>query len=235
MFKWFKPKNSVIQFRCFEEDWEVIPKPYPSRKLLPEWFKSLPPKVTKGFESSTIKRCAPFLDSMTAGWIIPLAADIYIKTNDDCSEFNWECKYEKSIIETHASWQISGDNHPSFPKPATKFMNYWSIKVPDDWSILFVPPLNRQDPRFTCMSGLVDCDKYEEFINFPFFWNKPNFEGILPAGTPLVQAIPIHRKSFEMKDDHHAFTDKELEVLTKTRAKRKTKESLYRDELWVRK
>lgn len=235
MFKWFKPKNEIIQFRCLEEDWDVIPKPFPSRKFMPDWFKSLSPKLGNGYEKSTIKKCSPFLDSLTAGWIIPLASEIYIKTNDDCSSFEWECKYPKSILETHSSDQLNGEKHPQFPKPPMKFMNYWSIKVPDGWSVLFTPPLNRQDPRFTCMSGIVDCDKYEEFINFPFFWNKPNYDGFLQVGTPLVQVIPIHRKSFQMNYDTHIFTESEWKTVEKGRAIRQTHESWYRNRLWVRK
>lgn len=235
MFKYFKPKNSVIEFRCFEEDWEVIPQPFPSRKYIPEWFKSLSPKMSKGLKSSTIKRCAPFLDTMLIGWIIPLAADVHFTSNEDCSEITWNCEYSKSAIETHSTNQLNGDKHPSYPKPALKFMNYWSIKVPKDWSVLFVPPINREDPRFECMSGIVDCDKYESFINFPFNWNKPNFDGIVASGTPLVQAIPIHRSCFEMEDDFHAFSDNEIKSFEKARTRTTVHESHYRDNLWVRK
>ena len=68
MFKWFKPKQSVIEFRCREEDWDVIPKPYPARKLMPNWYKDLVPKLDSRADSSTIKRCAPFLDAMIVGF-----------------------------------------------------------------------------------------------------------------------------------------------------------------------
>lgn len=235
MFKWFNNDKSIIQFRCLEEDWDVIPKPFPSRKYMPDWFKSLPPKLGKGFEQSTIKRCSPFLDTLTAGWILPLASEIYIKTNDDCSSFEWKCNYEKPIIETHNASQLNNEKHPEFPKPPLKFMNYWSIKVPNGWSVLFTPPLNRTDDRFVCFSGIVDCDNYEEFINFPFFWTKPNFDGILPVGTPLVQVIPIHRKSFEMEYNAHPFSKNEWKVIERGRAIRKTNESWYRNKLWTRK
>jgi len=235
MFKFFRPKNSLIEFRCLEEDWDVIPKPFPARKHMPSWYKSLESKLGSGFDKSTIKRCPPFLDAMVVGWIIPLAANVHIKSNEDCSGIEWDCKFNKPIIETHAPEQLSGDKHPQFPKPPLKFINHWSIKVPEGWSVLFVPPLNRPDERFTCITGLVDCDHYEEFINFPGFWNKPNFDGILPAGTPLIQAIPIKRDSFNIESDCHAFTSDEWKVIEKTRAKRRVNESLYRDEGWVRK
>ena len=70
-----------------EEDWDIIPKPYASRKFIPDWFKAMPMRVgnEEKLNSSTIKRCVPFLEAMTVGYIIPLAADIEFKTNEDAS------------------------------------------------------------------------------------------------------------------------------------------------------
>ena len=77
-----------------------------------------------------------------------------------------------------------------------KFLNYWLIKTPPDYSLLFVPPLNRIEKRFMCYSGIVDYPYYQyEYINFPFFFTQNNFSGIIEAGTPLMQVIPI-RKDF---------------------------------------
>jgi hypothetical protein len=235
MFKWFKPKQSIIEFRCHEENWDVIPKPYPARKFMPNWYKDLVPKLDSHADSSTVKRCAPFLDAMIVGWIIPLASEVHITTNEDCSRIDWHCGWDKPILESHKASQINNDKHPKYPKPPIKFLNYWSIKVPDGWSVLFTPPFNREDERFSCITGIVDCDRYEEFINFPAFWNKPNFEGILSVGTPLVQAIPIQRSSFEIESNIHELNDQELKKIQKTSAKLKIERSHYRNNLWVRK
>jgi hypothetical protein len=172
---------------------------------------------------------------MVVGWIIPLAAEVHITSNEDCSNIQWNCNFDKSIIDCHNAEQINNDKHPKYPKPPIKFMNYWSIKVPNDWSVLFTTPFNREDERFTCATGLVDCDRYEEFINFPAFWNKPNYDGILPIGTPLVQAIPIHRSSFQIEEDLHPFTENEIKVIDKANKSRQIHRSFYRDKLWVRK
>jgi hypothetical protein len=37
-------------------------------------------------------------------------------------------------------------------------------------------------------------------VNFPFFIRK-DFEGIIPAGTPIAQAIPFKRTDWEMSVD----------------------------------
>ena len=229
-----------IEFRCYTEDWDVIPKPYSARKHMPEWYKKLKDNVKddegnpqKGFNSFTVKRCPPVLDAMSVGWIIPLAADIHITTNDDCSGVNWDSQFEKPIMQSHSLGQVEG--HPDLPKPPIKWLNYWSIRIEDGYSILFVDPLNRPQTHFTCVSGLVDCDKYEEFINFPGFITTPNLDTIIEAGTPLIQAIPIKRESFELGSDIHPFNAEELETLQRTRRQRTAHQSLYRDKKWVKK
>jgi hypothetical protein len=231
-----------IEFLCDKDDFGVIPEPFPARKLMPEWYKHLTPKIDNQnkLENSTIKRCAPFLDAMTLGWIIPLAADVEFITNDDVSGVNYKWSFYKTMVENHSKAQISTDTHkhPSSPKPPMKFLNWWAIKVPKDYSVLFVPPLNRRDPRFECIAGMVD-DGYMgtealEYINFPFIFNEPNYTGIIRAGTPLVQVIPIKRETMIKKSKSRILNDKDIEQMQKTRRMRKSHESFYRDKLWVR-
>jgi len=123
-----------------------------------------------------------------------------------------------------------------------KFINFWYIKIPKDYSALFVPPLNRPDPRFQCISGMVD-DTYMgngdlEAINFPFFFNIPNYTGIIKAGTPLVQMILIKRDSVlesSRRIQVKSATPKDIELVKRTRRRRSSHESYYRDNLWKRK
>jgi hypothetical protein len=235
---WKSIKTPTIEFLCTEEDWDVIPKPYRANKLMPEWYKALPMKMgNKGLNSSTIKRCNPFLDAMSIGWIIPLAADVEFVTNEDASGVDYKWSFYKSMVENHSAEQISTTQkpNPNSPKPPMKFINYWAIRVPEDYSVLFIPPLNRQDSRFSCMSGMVDCDGYFEYINFPFFFNQPNFAGIIEAGTPLVQAIPIKRGSQIEDTLIRPFVEQDHKDLQLTRRKRQSHESHYRDNVHTNK
>ena len=229
-------KNDEIEFLCSKEDFGVIPVPYPSGKHIPDWFKALPPKTgNKGFQTGTIKRCMPFLDSMLLGYIIPLAADVQFVVNDDCSGLTYESKFYKPIVENHNKEQISSEKSPNplDPKPPMKFLNYWMIKTPPEYSLIFLPPLNRHDPRFTCMSGTVDYPYYgEEYVNFPFTFNQPNFSGLIEAGTPLVQVIPIKKDNLLTSHRSREFNDKEIAATGKVRTIRNSvHESLYRDNL----
>ena len=227
---------STIEFIGAEDDYDVIPEPYPSRKFIPDWFKKLDSKLSVKLTSSTIKRCPPFLDAMQAGWIIPLAGDVYFKVNEDCSGITYEWTYHKPLVENHGVEQLSGAiKHPSYPTHPMKFLNYWQIKVKRGWSCLFVPPLNRANKNFECISGIVECDKYDEYINFPFIWKTPNFEGVIEAGTPLIQVIPIKRNTLKKDFKCRKQTKKEIAHLALTRRRRGSHESYYRDQLWVRK
>lgn len=237
-FKIIMKKTPEIEFLCYKEDVGVIAEPMPARKVLPDWFKNLPPKIDKldKLNNSTIKRCMPFLDACNAGWIIPLAADVEVTTNADASEINFKWDFYRVMIEGHNPQQVA--KHPELPKPPWKFLNYWAIKCPPDYSLLFVPPLNRYEPRFECISGMVD-DTYMgtgalEFINFPFFFKQPNYTGIIRKGTPLVQVIPIKRDDVLTSSkgvNIGQLEQSDLDLIDLTRRRRKAHESLYRDEL----
>jgi hypothetical protein len=181
----------------------------------------------------------PFLDAMSVGWILPLAADVQISSSGDegLSHVDYKWNFYKPIIENHSQEQISTKEKPNplVPRPPIKFRNYWAIKAKPGWSVLFMPPLNRPDPRFTCMSGIVDCDGYFEFVNFPFTFNQPNFTGIIEAGTPLVQIIPLKRDMLPKEVPIRKFTIKDVSRLQQTRKKRSSHESHYKDVVWSKK
>ena len=231
MFWKSKPK---LEFLAYPEHYGAIPEPYPARKLIPDWYKALPMKLHEGLESGSLKRCPPFLDAMVTGWIIPLAADVEIKSNEDASGVEYSWKFDRAMIENHSPGQVTSDKCPAPHKdlPPMKWSNWWAIKCPPGYSLLFMPPLNRPDPRFTVFSGLVDADGYFEFINFPFVWTQPNFHGVVEAGTPLVQVIPVKRSTLFKESEVRAFTDKDLREIELTRAKRRSRISLYRDTIW---
>lgn len=232
----WKPK-AKLEFLTFDQYLGNIPAPYPARKLIPDWYKALEKRMHPGLDSGTLKRCPPFLDAMVTGWIIPLAADVELKANEDASGVSYSWQFDRPMIENHSPDQVSNSKSPAPHKdqPPMKWMNQWAIKCPPGYSLLFMPPLNRPDPRFTVFSGLVDADGYFDFINFPFVWNEPNFHGIIPAGTPLVQVIPVKRSTLFRDHEIRAFSAKDLKHMEAVRTKRRSRISFYRDEIWERK
>lgn len=73
-------KEAVIAFTCEAGDIEVIAKPLPAKQAIPEWFRNIPaidPEALSATNNGlTVKRCMPFLDALTLGWIMPLAATV---------------------------------------------------------------------------------------------------------------------------------------------------------------
>ena len=103
-------KNDEIEFLCAEEDYGIIPTPYPSRKNIPDWFKALPMKLgNQGLGTSTIKRCSPFLDALSVGYMIPLAADVEFVSNGDGSGVDFKWNLHKKMVETNNPKQISAE------------------------------------------------------------------------------------------------------------------------------
>ena len=226
--------SKKIKFYCDSRKRNVIPEPYQSRKIMPDWYKRLENYSNRedGFEIPTLKRCPPFLDAMTTGWIIPLAADITVKVSDNGAGVRWETPFFDHIFESHNLAQIN--THPNVPTVPIKVINHWLIKTPPGWSCLFVPPLNRPDDTFELFSGIVETDKYFEYINFPGFLKAKEGSFTIKRGHPLMQVIPFKR-NFDKEAEIGELNSKDIEKLQKTRDKKSSWFSLYRDSMWEKK
>lgn len=185
----------AIRFTCDPKDEGIIAPPVAAKTVLPDWFRKLPPIDTNHVSVTdnglTVKRCMPFLDAMTTGWIIPLAATVRLEVKDEGHTVTAGWEFDKVMVSNHNPYQIAG-NH-SEPRPPCKFHNYWTVKTPPGWSCLFVPPLNRASPVFQCLSGVVDTDTYHSLIHFPFIATGDDGVHVIEKGTPLVQVIPFRR------------------------------------------
>jgi hypothetical protein len=186
--------------------------PKPASKYVADWYKNTNSYINNekkpdfdGTSPATIKKCMPIFDAMTSGYIIESPADIYVhagkieyQNGDESSserilkktqEFTWSAF---NLVNFHPLDQAP--NHPykkeDFRYP--KWNNPWSIKTPRGYSTLFVQPFHRESV-FTILPGVVDTDKYINPVNFPFVINDPDFDGLIPQGTPIAQVIPFKR------------------------------------------
>lgn len=210
----FKRLIHSVQFTCAPEDLGVIAPPVPARTVMPEWFRKLPAvdrsRLSAGDTGQTVKRCMPFLDAMTTGIILPLAATVRldIRDNGRTVEAGWD--FDRIMVSNHGAHQVAG--HPAAPTPPCKFHNYWTIRTPKGWSCLFVPVLNRTDPHFEPVAGVVDTDTYLAPIHFPFFATAPDGLYELEKGTPLVQVIPFKRQATMLGFTAKAETTRQAET-----------------------
>lgn len=210
-----------ISFRSTQPEL-FIPYPAPAYKVIPEWYRSTKTTID-GIE--TIKRCVPFLDSMTAGYTLTLPADIMFNkgTVQDISV--------NGIIDYHADSQMGNLKIPSeYYKTVYKWINSFIMKTPKGYSTFFMHPVNRVDLPFYSFSGLVDTDKFPVEVNFPFLIKK-DFVGIIPAGTPIAQAVPIKREDWTSSID----ASSEYERPAFTHTMHNPPFNFYKRHFWTRK
>ena len=184
-----------IEFVCAPEDKGVIAEPTAARTQLPDWFRRIP-AVDKSMLSPTnngitIKRCMPFFDALSTGWFLPIAATARLQVRDGGRTVDAGWDFDRELVSYHGPFQVAGN--PSEPRPACKFHNYWTIRTPPGWSCLFLPPLNRPNPTFEIIAGIVDTDTYHSLIHFPFFATAAEGVYVIEKGTPIAQVIPFRR------------------------------------------
>ena len=198
---------ATLIFRCPRELEGHLPPPVPAASGVADWLKTMPQQAFSALsaaEDDTVKRCPPFVDAMTAGFLIPLLCDVTVKKG----EFTWDfdlpaCEsvtFARSPIGVHDAGQVSGTPMAEADRFLIKFLNLWTIEAPQGYAVLYTHPHNRFDLPFTTLSGLVDSDRFHDvWINFPAHWRDPDFEGVLPRGTPIAQCIPVKRDAWAMQ------------------------------------
>jgi len=203
----------------------------PAVKKAPDFYKSIRPQISSNPDSGTVKRCIPFLDALSAGFVIPLWSDIYVSAKEGALSLSFPRNFPmSSSMEQHGYDQFPG--HPLAEKPYgkhfMKFINPWLVETAPGYSCLFTSPLNHLEPRFKILDGVVDTDTYHNNVNFPFLWTGGDGEFLIPKGTPLVQVIPYRREAFTLEV---GATDVERRANTKARLGTNLKDS-YRKEFW---
>lgn len=214
-----------------------INRPKPSVKSLPKAYKALKPytdsKKIANFNAElnhSVKRCIPYLDAMTAGYILTTPADLIVTMQEDKPFIQW--KTEQIVLEAHDERQVPDDLKPSYCHDIPfKLINDYVIKTPKGYSCMFLPILNVPNNPFVAVSGIVDTDNFHSPVNFPFFLQKSFTEGVIPAGTPLVQIIPFKRESW-----YSVFKKSNLKKIAHTKLLLKRKmEFGYKKLFWYKK
>ncbi len=196
-----------VTFRCLPELESILPKPIPARRGLPDWLKRMPKRAADGeFDETvkTVKQCAPFLDAMSAGFLMLLPCDL--RFTDGSFEWDWRelpprmpRHTPRSPLSFHVGAQLVDTPLHEPDSLAIKFHNHWTIATEPGVSLLFIHPVNRPDLPFRALSGLVATDRYvDNYVHFPAVWVEPGFSGVLPKGTPVAQCIPVRRGDLDM-------------------------------------
>jgi hypothetical protein len=206
-------RKAEIEFLCRPEDKGVIAEPLPAKACVPDWFRKIPAvdkdHLTATNNGLTIKRCMPFMDAFSTGWIIPLAATVRLEIKDNGRTVNAGWEFDREMVSNHGAFQVAGN--PFSPRPPMKFHNHWTVRTAEGWSCLFLPPINRPNGVIEVLSGLVDTDIYRAPVNFPFVATAPDGVYTLKKGTPLVQVIPFRRADTALEASIRAESREEAE------------------------
>lgn len=231
--------------------------PSTAQSVIPEWYKNadryaknpttgeyyqatkeLCPFPKEGTDSdygkiSTWKACPAVLDVFLTGYVLKTPCDIeFFKNENGIIDVRVsDIKYQDFCTKRHPL--------PQFEHPKGFYKNHfawyvdWGIKLPDGYSALFVTPMNRFDLPFLNTTGIVDCDKVNILGTFPFFIVE-GWEGILPAGTPIIQIIPFKREDWQQKIE--ILDEKEInhKVLDNVFFFRKPDGGVYKNKIWSR-
>jgi hypothetical protein len=209
----------------------VIPNPVPAARAMPDYFRKIKPQSGYHPSSGTVKRCVPFLDALSAGFVIPLWCDVFVFASNGSFSIDFPPNFpQQETLGSHAAEQIPGHPlaHSPYGNTPLKWTNPWVVETELGVSCLFTSPLNHLEQRFKLLDGVVDTDTYYNNVNLPFLWTGGDGEFFIPRGTPLVQVIPFRREA------HH------LEVAPIDEGKRGEVRAVlgtklkngYRDELW---
>lgn len=195
----FYAKNKLVK--------EVIPPPRVVK--VPGWFKEIPVysnnetnlNIKNGETNYSVKSCVPFLDTFSTGYVFELWCDIKVSNQNGYPYITWiNDDPELSPVLARPDAYLPIDD--GFWPFTFSWVSKWGIKTPKGYSCLFTHPLNRTDLPFITTSGIMDTDSWGIWGNQPFALKK-DFEGIIEAGTPIIQFIPFKREKWEsvVEDD----------------------------------
>lgn len=218
--------------------------PQIAKSFIPQWYKDAESFIIEpsGERAGGLKACVPYLDAMTAGYMLTTPVNIYINTknnelghvfnNSEGLSVKWDGPeaFDQFISER------GKDSGSTMPRPPGHYPNhmifrgYWTIKTPKGFSLLMTQPLNRSDLPFTIASGIIDSDKFFAPGNIPFFIKK-DAPTVIPKGTPIAQLIPIKRESWKSVNNDVGLAEQDLFQSYMARVK----ETNYKRKFWQRK
>jgi hypothetical protein len=194
----------IIEFVASHQDVEtLVPMPKPAKMYIPDWYKDIRTNNDPHNHGSknNLKRCVPYLDALTTGYIQETWTDIQIQ-RDMRGMPTFNIPIYPKVIDVRESVSVK---IPDVYYPVEFVWKlHWYPKLPKGWSALITSPLNRLDLPFRSLTGVLDSDVFYHMLpdpvngggNYPFFLLN-GFEGIIPVGTPMYQIIPFKRENWK--------------------------------------
>ena len=179
----------------------------PAKKTIPEWYKKIPSYLKPreginhfGRDISTVKKCIPFFEGLTIGYMMTLPFDIYVESTKDNVVISWQVKTDGSF-ELEESERIPGlFIGEQYCKTPVRLNLFPSITTQKGYSLLITNPINRTDLPFYTFGAVIDADHSGMSIS-PTILVKKDFVGVIEKGTPIAQIIPFKRDNWVVKKE----------------------------------
>ena len=207
-----------VVFRCDPALRNTLIRPSPALQALPDWLRDMPSVAFSALherEVRTVKQCPPFVDAMRHGFVVRLPCDVTMR--EGRLSWDWDLpplageSQPRSPLSFHVPAQVAGTPLAALGRTLIKFNSFWTIELEAGYSLFATHPVNRDDLPFRTLSGIVDSDQFNAVgILFPAAWIDVDFEGVLPAGTPVAQCFPVSREALSMVFED--FTPKHVEA-----------------------
>jgi hypothetical protein len=197
-----------IKFYPFSSDTAVFSgEPKQASKFLPSWYKKTPPIVENGGIAfgqlgTTVKKCMPIFDLISAGYIISAPCDIYIdSTNPEKIEWSIPLgliSFKSDMFAVHAKEQYENMpvNNNLHHKDLLRIFPFWAVGTPKGYSSIFLQPQYSDPSPLTALQAIVDTDNFITDGHLSF-WVEKDFKGVIKQGTPLIQVIPFKREAWK--------------------------------------
>ncbi len=206
-------EDNKIVFRANKAwlDKESNSAPKPISRTIPDWYRKADrfakkpdgeyyqDPMTNG-KIPTWKACPAIFDIMATGYCFRTPCDFTftLKENGEYKVTPKSSKYA-SFIEPRGVL-------PQFTVPhgykETHFAWFadWQVIVPEGYSCIYIHPANRFELPFITTSGIIDNDNLHNPGSLPFFL-KEGWEGVIEAGTPIIQIIPFKRDNWDSEHE----------------------------------
>jgi hypothetical protein len=86
----------TLKFRYPVERESLLPRPIPAAQGVPDWLRTMPARAFSAVnlrDEDTVKRCPPFVDAMTAGFLMPLACDLDVADG----KITWDTSFPREV------------------------------------------------------------------------------------------------------------------------------------------
>jgi len=233
--------NTIRFLQMYPQLLNIVPEPELATKNVPSWYKEQPAIAgtdipDRGILHLTVKKCQPFFDAMSMGYLLKVPCDIYIDTTDGKINLQLPAgmsKHYSALIAEHLPEQVSHlpIDKDIYCSQILRIHPTWMVQTDKGYSTFFTNPIHQPSSPLKAIDAVVDTDNYFTDGHLSFLVKK-NFKGTIKQGTPMFQVFPFKREDWTMELDKNFSAKKIEEQRSKTRS---TFQNGYRLKFWQKK